>query len=802
MTDSDDNSSNNLNKDDQSADVKRASSTSENITLDGGNLNIACSNSLLKKTKRYGKVYNSGEVTLKEDSQDRRGSHASLSNSLGMSRLSQLTTSHYSERWSSSDVSQRGETYSGDFEDVFSSNDVPYDKFSKITKEECRNSFSSSIPDEGRYSMASFASFDLDKTNDAETVLSQNKSIKLETPGSDSSDESDYTEEPSGSRISAATLYERAVTQVLEEENKDTKMSIGIDINDDSTKKTDKCYLEKDALKDSMNNIKKQESVAETSYYMENAGRNLILSIDNSPKNIKLNSTVHDQDNLTSLNNLSESRGDVIKFEESENKRLLCDSNLKELTSIKPNDQLLLDNGILFRMSCTSSEGGYDIIEPESNLDEQLSQHGSVDSSEMDDDSASFSSETSADRSMDSEMTTNYSPIRVKLERHVSIDSSVSTLSEAETVIHMPDNVASKKILDSRSSQNDKGLNIVKSLKGLNVSSTSEPTLDKKENIINISSKRKLNNNLESLSNSDSNIMVESKNKFDSIKSDKYEKPDGTFIQVSPQHVIDVKKKSKIDNIGQNDVKNSSSKRVTVSKSMLPSELLEEQEVSMHISDSSTGDLKNLESVKTIILPSKNSMHVASTNVIVHEIPKTKTQNDTKQKHYDYEGNRQVDSRNLIFDSQNIISFKHKQNLKEVGSKVKDFNSRSDSSSNSYDEQESSSCDDQLVTTESFDSEEISTSMEVLHSSTELLEQIKGSGIKSSKTLSSKEDANRPSMRHSISSFCTDASDCDLIFSETEGEEISYDDTTDDDLNLEEEVLKNFVEVRSLPFGQ
>ena len=53
-------------------------------------------------------------------------------------------------------------------------------------------------------------------------------------------------------------------------------------------------------------------------------------------------------------------------------------------------------------------------------------------------------------------------------------------------------------------------------------------------------------------------------------------------------------------------------------------------------------------------------------------------------------------------------------------------------------------------------------------------------------------------VRFSTSSFCTDLSDGEpLIFSETEGEEIPCEDTSDEDLRLEDQVLKAFAEVRN-----
>ncbi|XP_066986137.1 dystrophin-like isoform X4 [Macrobrachium rosenbergii] len=120
---------------------------------------------------------------------------------------------------------------------------------------------------------------------------------------------------------------------------------------------------------------------------------------------------------------------------------------------------------------------------------------------------------------------------------------------------------------------------------------------------------------------------------------------------------------------------------------------------------------------------------------------------------------------------------------------------------------------------ESLGSDEVSSSMEVLHSSAEILDMPMASWTssvdfespnheelnevcdhgpappretKKSRSLWNEQEHTAPS-RFSTISACTDASE-EVIFSETEGEELPYEDTTDDDLTLEEEAIKELAE--------
>ncbi|XP_064105389.1 dystrophin-like isoform X5 [Macrobrachium nipponense] len=120
---------------------------------------------------------------------------------------------------------------------------------------------------------------------------------------------------------------------------------------------------------------------------------------------------------------------------------------------------------------------------------------------------------------------------------------------------------------------------------------------------------------------------------------------------------------------------------------------------------------------------------------------------------------------------------------------------------------------------ESLGSDEVSSSMEVLHSSAEILDMPMASWTssvdfespnheepnevcdhgpapprekKKSRSLWNEQEHAAPS-RFSTISACTDASE-EVIFSETEGEELPYEDTTDDDLTLEEEAIKELAE--------
>ncbi|XP_042209207.1 dystrophin-like [Homarus americanus] len=129
--------------------------------------------------------------------------------------------------------------------------------------------------------------------------------------------------------------------------------------------------------------------------------------------------------------------------------------------------------------SSSSSGSSFEMVEhePEADLEEQLSSHDSYE--EMD--SGEKDSVTENDMEVDEGMDTIDEPDRVeeqldpdiasvslevKLERHVSIDSSVSTLSEAETVIHVPIGSLSKKISETVSVKDDSQIG-VKTLKSV-----------------------------------------------------------------------------------------------------------------------------------------------------------------------------------------------------------------------------------------------------------------------------------------------------------------------------------------------
>lgn len=159
----------------------------------------------------------------------------------------------------------------------------------------------------------------------------------------------------------------------------------------------------------------------------------------------------------------------------------------------------------------------------------------------------------------------------------------------------------------------------------------------------------------------------------------------------------------------------------------------------------------------------------------------------------------------------NLENKEHKD-LKEKESSSSCNTSNSNSSSPYYD------ASGEMV--ESLGSDEVSSSMEVLHSSAEISDisqanwssmtdqstpSLDGQGHDegSDKSVPLREIRKGPltwsgqrDSRFSTISCCTDASEGELIFSETEGEELPYEDTTDDDLTLEEEAIKVLAEVR------
>lgn len=105
---------------------------------------------------------------------------------------------------------------------------------------------------------------------------------------------------------------------------------------------------------------------------------------------------------------------------------------------------------------------------------------------------------------------------------------------------------------------------------------------------------------------------------------------------------------------------------------------------------------------------------------------------------------------------------------------------------------------------------EVSSSLEVLHSSSEILEEPvkrRKSDYKNNASLLASTTTDHPSLypmainkelmyRASIASFDTEISDSFLLgFSETE-DEIALEETSDEDLTFEEEQIKRWVEVR------
>ncbi|XP_071545202.1 uncharacterized protein [Panulirus ornatus] len=162
-------------------------------------------------------------------------------------------------------------------------------------------------------------------------------------------------------------------------------------------------------------------------------------------------------------------------------------------------------------------------------------------------------------------------------------------------------------------------------------------------------------------------------------------------------------------------------------------------------------------------------------------------------------------------------SSKHREHKEETGKESSSSSAASNSNSSSpyYD------ASGEMV--ESLGSDDVSTSMEVLHSSAELLDAPSDSWSSTSnhQTQSDKEInseiTDRPipmretrcsidpgtdyhPSRFSTISVLTDASEGEVIFSETEGEEYPYEDTTDDDLTLEEATIKTMAE-RQAPTG-
>ncbi|KAB7507980.1 hypothetical protein Anas_03793 [Armadillidium nasatum] len=313
--------------------------------------------------------------------------------------------------------------------------------------------------------------------------------------------------------------------------------------------------------------------------------------------------------------------------------------------------------------------------------------------------------------------------LRPHLERQLSIDSSVSTLSEAETVIHV-DNASQNQSKDSSvkkvfSFNQEKPKVHQKSATAKSLSSE-ELNFSKCEH--SFCSKESCGSSTVEKSGDSNDVELSGSLKIVKLKY---------ISKRSSQENLD-SKKNKISK--EDKLQKQSSK----SLSSVSSGSIEEQEISLDISDPSHSDSSSL-SKKDII--DKNKQKPSGS---LKESKDSMKESGHNSDYFDF-GNR-----NMIQQiEENSVSVRSKNRVKT----------------------------DKFV---------------------QGVVDVKPRSSKGKRGLEfySKTESD---IRFSAGSFSTDLSEGELIFSETEGEEFPNDDTSDDDLNLEEEALKKLAERKETP---
>lgn len=616
-----------------------------------------------QRNKRYGKIYKSGDILdsaiAKRLSSQDRSSYSSSDYKMGSSTTSSMVCS--SDESSIDFGIESRSVQSGDFDDVFPK---------EYRKE--RLSFNNAIDvNIMRHSSASCGSFATDKdlcTGDLCLEDFDTDTIDLQRESQlSSSDESDTGGETSKSRISAATLYEDAVSRVLENSRKSVECSkIG----------TEEIIM---------------ESVSDSSVSM----RGVLFN-------------VYAKDKLDGI--LVNTSSDNSGYKSSD-------------YGINSDNQ---DSKMLPRSLKEKFDANFKLFQ---------SNHSKISA-----DSKS-KSPTASSRKIDSEVISGV-PLRMRLDRHISMDSSVSTISEAETVIYVPSTDLSRNNSSASNKQND--------------------AIDNKTNVMSRSVS--------------ADGIIQNPNQLSTIKSETFKNTETSVSQrnspkVSSRRGPDVtcvlNRKDPIHKISYNKSYENPS-----------SDSMEEQELTMDLSDSQVSEKEDVSS------NDESRRRRSRLGQVVKEAP-------IQVEILPYEERQKLSFREA--SSTASSPWKHFQS---VSSKSQVTSSSSDDSGDgsSHSPDAGASCD-------------VSSSMEVLHSSCEILDtpvrrRFPSTYVSSRPieqlaiSLSPIEITKEIFYRSSIASFDTEISDSyQLGFSETE-DEIVNEETSDDDLELEEEEIKQWVEVR------
>ncbi|RXG53832.1 Dystrophin, partial [Armadillidium vulgare] len=627
--------------------------------------------SLLHAKKRFGKVYKSDEMTLlddpsfnKQESKFAVAGHSQTRSSLDSRWSSSSSSAHFSMSEGSVDFgSEPQASWSGDFDDF---------TYGKIITNQRLSSNSTTGSDKLRFSFNSFGSFETNKdealfhdslTEDNDTNITDN----VKESSSSTDDDSD-TENISKVRISAATMYENEVIMDLETPAiEEKRRSSG--------------RIRSSDLENELNFV--------DSFKFPGYG-NLVPQLSNDD------------------------------FQENRTKAIVKEDDLE---AYKPQTESLVSqqssevNKLISKLSDDMEEGnsGKKSSKLESNKNVHSEKIETKDSNILRIHSPTVSAEC-LDKSVGG------LTLRPHLERQLSIDSSVSTLSEAETVIHV-----------DNSSQNQCKDSSVKKVFSFN---QEKPKAHQKTATAKSLSSEELNFKCEhsfcSKESCGSSTVKKSGDSNDVELS-------GSLKIVKLKHIS---KRSSQENLDSKKNKISKDdklqKQSSKSLSSVSSGSIEEQEISLDISDPSHSDSSSL-SKKDII--DKNKQKPSSS---LKESKDSMKESGHNSDYFDF-GNRNI----IQQIEENSVSVRSKSRVKT----------------------------DKFV---------------------QGVVDVKPRSSKGKRGLEfySKTESD---VRFSTGSFSTDLSEGELIFSETEGEEFPNDDTSDDDLNLEEEALKKLAERKETP---
>ena len=611
-----------------------------------------------QKSKRYGKVYKSGDVMSISD--------------FSTKRLSSQDRSSYSSsefKWGSSTTSSMiwpSDESSVDFGSE--SLGVPTEDFEDIFHTEHRTQMPLS---DVRYSTTSFSSFGTDKdphANDFSLADFDTETNDSKEPQLSSSDESDALGETSKSRISAATLYEDAVSRVLENSRKHIDSS--------------QTRMEKPIM----------ETVSDSSVSM----RGVFFNVYAKDKLDGILSS-HSSDN-----NVARSFDDGIKNYSGQFKS--CPRSPKEK----------------FEANLKMFQNYPSVVS-----------HGS-------------NTPTVSIHTLNSVILSGV-PQRMRLERHLSMDSSVSNNSDAETVIFNPTVDLSR---NNSSASSNPTSNVCTDKLTMNRSVSAEGIIQ--------TPKR--------------HFKSESNRINDFYCSDKNQK-----LQFEiKQFATDERNASTI--IASENVMTASKYYDNPS-----SDSMEEQELTMELSDSQVSEKEDTPTLEVVCVRRRSRL-----GQMLKEAP--------------------IEVEILPYEERQRSAFNTKcsksSSSKKLLHRSKEVQPATTSSSDETDEGNGLLFVDQA----NFG---VSSSMEVLYSSSEILDTTTKRSNPRAPTpyeslqpeasliiLRPMEITKNVLYRSSITSFNTDISDsCQIGFSETE-DEIVNDETSDDDLTLEEEEIKLWVEVR------